>query len=310
MASTQMNSRQNCTARTTHPRRRPAALAAAASLGALALLSGCYVDTQRFSGVIRPLEEPLPEGALRDFKRGPEEAFVIRHGDTVSVRMAESLSTIKLRNYDKRLRAPAGSWVFCGGTGKAEVLLPGTTVVTLSGQGTGVIGASESRREPEFFFLDVTHARVDFGEPGRVQLPGGALLEAQAGTFVLERIDVDVVRVANRTGSEGTVSYRDAQITLQPSKSVDLALLGIGTAPFERDPSARDVLTEGGRLTLRGDVDIVSSTEGALLRAGEGTQISGYGQIMRLDPGDEVLFEPLGSVDERREAATAPPAGR
>lgn len=291
------------------PRRAPA-LALAAAVGASALLSGCYVDTQRYSGVIRPLQEPLPEGALRDFERGPEEAFVIRHGDTVSVRIAETLSTIKLRWYDKRLRAPAGSWVFCSGTGKAEILLPGTTVVTLRGQGTGVIGASESRREPEFFFLDVTHARVEFGEPGRVQLPGGALLEAQAGTFVLERVDEDVVRVANRTGAEGTVSYRDAQITLQPSKSVDLALLGLGTAPYERDPSARPVLAEGARLMLSGDVDIVSSLEGALLRAGENAQISGFGQVMRLDPGDEVLFEGLGSVDERRDVESSAPGGR
>lgn len=297
----------------TNPGRRPlraAALAVAAALGAGALLTGCYIDTQRYSGVIRPLQEPLPEGALRDFRSGPEEAFVIRHGDTVSVRIAETLSTIKLRNYDKRLRAPAGSWVYCSGTGLAEVLLPGTTVVTLRGQGTGVIGASESRREPEFFFLDVTHARIEFGEPGRVQLPGGALLEAQAGTFVLERVDDDVVRVANRTGAEGTVSYRDARITLQPSKSVDLALLGLGTAPYELDPSARPVLAEGARLTLRGDVDIVSSTEGALLRAGEGAEISGFGQIMRLDQGDEVLFEGLGSVDERREAGASAPGDR
>ncbi|MEL6428810.1 MAG: hypothetical protein AAFU73_09000 [Planctomycetota bacterium] len=284
---------------------RRACLAALAWAAAPLLLGGCYIETQKFPSLLRPTQDPLPEGALRDFPRGPEEALIVRHGDTVSVRMAESLSTVKLRWHDKRLRAPAGSWVFCSSSGFAEVILDGSTVIALRGLGTGVIGAPESRREPDFFFIDVTGAQIEFGEPGQVQLPGGALLEAASGTFALERVDDDVLRVANRTASLGTISYRDEILELYPSETADLALLDEGTAPFERDPRARAILTDGGRLVLRGDVDVVSSADGARLRTGESSEISGFGLVLRLEPGDEVLFQGLGSIDERRALAEA-----
>lgn len=279
---------------------------ALAACAASALLSGCYIGTQRFASVLTPTQDPLPEGALRDFKRGPEEALVLRHGDTVSVRAAESLSTVKLRWYDKRLRASAGSWVFCSATGKAEVLLPNSSSIIMRGQGAGVIGAAESRREPDFFFIDVERADVNFASAGQVQLPGGALLESSSGTFVLERKGDDVLRISNRTGASGRISYRDEILELLPSQSVDLALLDEGTAPYELNPLAQRLLTDGGPIVLRGPIETVGATDGARLRAvGESSEIAGYGLVMRLDAGDEVLFEGLGSIEERRALAEA-----
>lgn len=275
-------------------------LVALASLG----LAGCYIDTQQFPGFLRPATEPLPKGELDTFPKGPEEAFVTRHTDSVEVRMAESLSTIRLRWYDKRIRAASGSWIFVNGSGKAEVQLPGGVNVVMRGRGAGVVG-SESRREPDFFFMTVTRATVTFLEPGVVQLPGGALLESGFGKYTLELLGGDVLRVANRSGDVGRVSYRDDVMSLQPAKSVDLALLDVGTAPFEVDPASRDILSDGGRIELRGEVDVLPTKDGARLRAGQNSEIKGYGLVLRLDQGQEVVFEGLGSPEERRAAAEA-----
>ena len=78
--------------------------------------------------------------------------------------------------------------------------------------------------------------------------------------------------------------------------------IDVGTAPFEVDPDTRDVVTDGGRVQLRGDVDVLSSHDGARIRAVGESEVTGYGLVIRLDPGDEILLEGLGSADERRAA--------
>ena len=280
----------------------PLRIAAAALLAAgLGGLPGCYIDTQRYPGVLRPSKRPLPPGARDSFTRGPEEAYVVRHSDLVSVRKAETMQTVAPRWYDRSTEVPAGSWVYTGPKGFAEVLLPGATEVQLRGNCAGVVG-SESRRDPIFTFVSVADGSVRFGESGRVQLPGGALLEADNGLFVLEMVDPKVLRVANRSGRPGTVAYREEVMQLKPSETVDLALLDVGTAPFELDPDTRDLVTDGGPVQLRGDVDVLTSRDGARMRAVGDSEIMGYGQVIRLDPGDEILLEGLGSTDERRAA--------
>lgn len=285
----------------THPT-LPLRFAAAALLAAgLGVLPGCYIDTQRYPGVLRPSKRPLPPGARDSFTRGPEEAYVVRHSDLVSVRKAETMQTVALRWYDRSTEVPAGSWVYTGPKGFAEVLLPGATEVQLRGNCAGVVG-SESRRDPIFTFVSVADGSVRFGESGRVQLPGGALLEADNGLFVLEMVEPKVLRVANRSGRPGTVAYREEVMQLKPSETVDLALLDVGTAPFELDPDTRDLVTDGGPVQLRGDVDVLTSSDGARMRAVGDSEIMGYGLVIRLDPGDEILLEGLGSTDERRAA--------
>lgn len=278
--------------------RRLAALCVFAGL-AVGVTTGCFRDTQRFPGILKPLKNPLPDGVKSTYLRGPEEAYVIRHSDPVSVRTAETTSTVNLKFYDKRVRAPAGSWVYSGPNGHAEVLLPGNTVVTMRGPSAGVIG-SESRREPAFTLVDVTRATIVFGELGIVQMPGGSLLEAYGGPFVIELLREDILRISNRSSQQGAIAYREELFKLQPSEVVDLALLEAGTAPFELDTAVREVLTEAGRVEIRGTVDVLSSGLNARLRAAGPSEIIGFGQTLRLDPGDEVLFEGLGSEAERR----------
>ncbi len=261
------------------------------------LASGCFIDTQLYPGVLEPKTEPLPPGAKATFERGAEEAFVIRHSDPVSVRIAETNQKYDLAFYEKRTRVPAGSWVYCGPAGHAEVILPGATQVSLFGRGSGVVG-TESRREPTFTIVDTMIAVVIFGENGQVQIPGGALLEARAdsGPFVVETIQDRVLRVRNRSSSICWISFRDDVITLEPSESVDLALLDSGSTPFETDPSSRAVLSDAGRLELRGEVDVLASPGGTQIRAtGEGA-VEGLGLRMTLHPGDEVRFEAFGSI--------------
>ncbi len=267
-------------------------------------LGGCYIDTQRYPGMLKPITKPLPDGAKATFARGPEEALVIRHSDLVSVRIAETLSTIELRWYDKGARVPAGSWVYSGPQGFAEVLLPGATQVMLRGNCAGVVG-SESRREPIFTLMEVSDATVIFGEIGQIQLPGGALLEADNGMFGIRELRKNLIRVSNRSGRKGTISYREEIIVLDPSDSIDLAVLDVGTAPFELDPDSRTVLSDGGRIELRGDLGVQASREGARIRAAGPSDITGYGLVVRLDVGDEILFEGLGSPEERRALAEA-----
>ncbi len=274
------------------------------AVGVLALCSGCFRDTQRYPGMLKPLVNPLPEGVKSTYLRGQEEAYVVRHSDPVTVRIAETTSSIRLKPYEPRIRVPAGSWIFSGSQGHVEVVLPGNTIVTMRDESAGVIG-SESRREPHFRFVDVAHASVIFGETGMVQLPGGALLEAKGGPFVLELLNENLLRIRNRSSQQAAIAYREELFTLQPSEVVDLAILEVGTAPFEVDDAARTVLTEAGRVEIRGTVDVLSSGLGARLRAAGQGEISGFGQTLRLDPGDEVLFEGLGDEAER-EARNSP----
>ncbi|MDG1985597.1 MAG: hypothetical protein P8M11_13630 [Planctomycetota bacterium] len=259
----------------------------------VAALSGCFLDTQKYPGMLTPETVPLPDGAKTAFGRGAEEAFVIRHSDPVRVRLAESNSVYDLSFYEKRTLIPAGSWVFAGPEGYAEVLLPGDTQVALHGRGTGVIG-SESRREPVFTLLDVTAASIRFGETGRVQLPGGAILEASSGPFSVETIHDRLIRVRNRSNQVGRVDYRDEVIRLEPSETVELALLSDFSTPFEVDPSTRAVESPAGRIALRGQVEVLSSGAGTVLRATGTSEVEGLGLRLQLSPGDEVRLEALG----------------
>ena len=270
------------------PLRLPCSAAALA-----AGLSGCFLDTQKYPGMLTPQTNPLPEGAKWAFGRGSEEAFVIRHSDPVRVRIAETNSVYDLSFYEKRTLIPAGSWVFAGPEGYAEILLPGDTQVALHGRGTGVVG-SESRREPIFTLLDVTGATVSFGEAGQVELPGGAILEGSSGPFWVETIHHRLIRVRNRSNQIGRVDYRDEVIRLEPSETVELALLSDFSTPFELDPSTREVDSPAGRIALRGQVEVLSAGSGSVLRATGTSEVEGLGLRLELDPGDEVRLESLG----------------
>jgi hypothetical protein len=281
-----------------------------ALLLALTLGPGCYAKTQRFPGVLEPTVDPLPPGTLDLYEPGPEEALVVRHADSVFVRPAGSTAPRSLQFHDKRERVTAGTWVQTGSNGKVEVLLAGGARVELSGVGSGSIG-SESRREPLFRIRDVTLATLSANEAGQLaqfELPGGARLATEAGPFVLERRGEHVVRLRNRSLGVGRVAYRDVLFDLAPGEVVDLALPPSGTAPFQRDPGFRTLATDDRTpLELRGEVEVLAAETGARLRAIGPHEIMAHGLVLRLDEGDEVLFEGLGGMPE---PSAEPPPGQ
>jgi hypothetical protein len=282
--------------------RRPRGLGVrrcAVSLLALALGPGCYMGTQRFPGVLEPTVDPLPRGTLELYEPGPEEALVVRHADSVFVRVAGSTVPRSLQFHDKRERVSAGSWVLTGSNGKVEVLLAGGARVELTGVGSGSIG-SESRREPLFRLRDVSRATLSASETGELaqfELPGGARLATDAGPFVLERLGEDIVRLRNRSLGVGRVAYRDVLFDLAPGEVVDLALPPSGTAPFQRDPGFRTLPTDDRTpLEVRGEVEVLQAETGARLRATGPHEILAHGLVLRLDEGDEVFFHGLGGA--------------
>ncbi len=277
-------------------------LRAAGLAAALAVAPGCYIRTQRFPGPLEPAADPLPAGTADLVAPGPEEALVVRLSDPVLVRAAEASAPRALKFHDKRARLTAGAWVQTGANGKAEVLLADGGRVELAGTGAGVLG-SESRREPSFLLRDVTRASFTFVEPSQVALPGGALLAADNGPFVLERVEARVLRLRNRSLGTGRIAYRDALVDLAPGEVIDLALPPGGTAPFQRDPAFRTLVTDDAPIETRGELEVLAADSGARLRALGPHEILAHGLVLRLDPGDEVLIQGIG---ERRPRASDP----
>ena len=277
----------------------------ALALAALLSASSCYIRTQRFPGPLEPAVDPLPAGTLSMFEPGTEDITVIRHADPVLVRAAGSSAPYELRFHSKQARVRAGSWVQTGAGGRAEILLGSGARILLSGTGSVVFG-SESRLEPAAVIRDVTRATIDFLEGEQVRLPGGAVLASTGGPFVVERLGPHLIRLRNRAGNDdGQVAYRDIQFVLRGGEVVDLAVPDGGTAPYERDPGFRTIVTDHRpALEVHGQVEVQPAEVGARLRALDAdTEIVGHGQVLRLDSGDEVWFRALGPVEEARDSA-------
>lgn len=290
---------RRCPARSNRTAARPSLLRWGALALALVAAPGCYIRTQRFPGPLEPTVDPLPGGTRELVAPGPEEALVVRLADPVLVRSADAAAPRALKFHDKRARLSAGGWVQTGPNGKAEVLLADGARVELSGTAAGVLG-SESRREPSFLLRDVTRAAFTFVEPAQVALPGGALLAADSGPFVLERVEPAVLRLRNRSVGTGRIAYRDALVDLAPGESIDLALPPSGTAPFQRDPAFRTLVTDDAPIETRGELEVLEADAGARLRAVGPHEILAHGLVLRLDPGDEVIIRGIG---ERRTRA-------
>ncbi|MEZ6013724.1 MAG: hypothetical protein R3F49_01305 [Planctomycetota bacterium] len=263
----------------------------------MALQSGCYIQTQRFPGALDPTVDPLGPGSSTLYEAGPEEALIVRHADTVMVRPAGGTATRMLEFHDKRTRLSSGSWIFTGPTGKVEVLLPGGARLELTGTAACVIG-SESRRDPIFRLRQLSRATITCEESAQFELPGGARLACDTGPFVLEQVGERVLRLRNRSIGLGRVAYRDELFDLAPGEVVDLALPPSGTAPFARDPGFRTLTTDSAPLEIRGELEVLEEEAGARLRAVGPNEIVGYGLVLRLDEGDEVLFEGLGPREQ------------
>ncbi|MDP6386158.1 MAG: hypothetical protein QGI93_08185 [Planctomycetota bacterium] len=257
----------------------------------LVLLSGCHVSTQRYPGPMVAAVDPLPPGTTSEYPAGPEEVLVVRIADPVHVRRPGQSANFPLYFYAKQARLNAGSWVFCGAGGRAEIILGGGASVLLIGHGTGVIG-SPSRDEPVFFFHEVETAVVHFPEAGQqVRLPGGAILDAEKGPFVIEHESEDILRVRNRSKRMGRLAYLDEQFQLSPGDVIDLPILGGGMSPREEDPGFQTQTDVDRRLSFRGDVVLTPRGKGVRIRATGKSEVVGHGLRLRLEKGQEAWID-------------------
>lgn len=269
----------------------------------LALLSSCYVNTQRHP---KPMVAPddLPPGAANLFAMGPEEALVVRHSDPVHVRRPGEVSSFPLHFYNKTLRVNAGSWVQSGAGGKAEVLFPGDTSLTLTGRCTAVLG-STSRGEPVALFLELDQVRISLGPTEYVRLLGGAVLSGEGGPYVIDRLRGDILLVANRSSKALQLAFREERLVLAPGEVVHLPLLEAGGGPIEADPAFErlngprfDVSVSGALQLLRAEPQVLE------LQAEGPHEVRALGLVLRMDDGDRVRFDVFqGSSDDGQDVS-------
>jgi hypothetical protein len=270
-------------------------------LGAL-LLVGCYAQTQRFPAPMVGGPRPLPPGVAETYAAGPEEVTVVRHGDPIHLRRPGEGASFPLHFYRKQARVNAGSWVLSAAGGMAELLFARDTRIVVRGESVVVIG-SPSRGEPVVYMLESERVELTLSEGDYVELLGGSRLTAAGGPFVVEHGVDEVLVVRNRSTGTGTIAYREALIELAPGEVVHLPLLESSGRPRQVDPAFQALSAGGGELLALGAVELVGGAPGRLRASGE-HELRGHGLVLRLDPGDEVVFDDLG----RNSRGAAPPA--
>jgi hypothetical protein len=270
----------------------------------LALLAGCAgrnrwpaFSTQQYPEPMPATVEVLEPGAEAAYPPGPEEVIIRRLADPVQLQEAGQHAAFRLRYFDKRRRVSAGSWVYCEPGGRAEVLWPesGTTVM-LFDTTVGVVG-SPSRGEPGFLFKELQRADLMLNPGDQIELPGGALLTADSGPWVLQRRSFEVLRVKNQSKVPGELAFREEVFVLAPGETIDLPLLSAGGAPIPPVPGVRTLEGPGFDLTVFGEVE-VSEVPGGFELVGRTTEheIAGLGVRLHLAPGEVARFGGLESV--------------
>jgi len=271
----------------------------AAALG-LTALSGClWSRTQLWpEPMTGPDPSQLPPGDANLHQPGPEEVSVLRHSDPVRVRPAGALAGYPLAFFEKRARLTAGGSVIVAPGGRAEVLWPSGTSIVLLGESVGWIG-SPSRGEPMFEFQQLDSARLDLMPGDRVRLLGGAILSGDSGPYMLDRTADQIVRVRNQSKARMAVAFREELFDLDPGQSLVLPLLSSGGAPRSPDPGLQRVAGPGFQVEVRGALEAEPSAAGVAVRAladEPGERLSrGLGVTVRLAPGEQALFTPLGA---------------
>ena len=276
-----------------------AALAAVLSAQALAACAGDmrwpYIPTQRAPGPMESVAADLAPGSSGLLLPGPEEVLVVRHADPVQLRPAGELSAFPLRFYDKSRRVKAGSWIHSAPGGRAEIIWPAGDSLVLFGRTTGIVG-SPSRGEPLFLFLQVERADINLSREEQIELPGGALLVARSGPFVVERRRGDVLRVTNQSKESGELAFRDRVFGLDPGQGIDLPLLSIGGEPVAPNPGTAIGGEAGFSLEVQGDVQAQAVEHGWRVTAGGGEhEVGALGVRIRLGRGESALVRNLGA---------------
>lgn len=183
----------------------------------------------------------LPAGLGASLSEGPEEALLIRHGDTVHVLRAGDASPYLLHFYDKEARLKAGSAVFTDAGGFAELVFPQGSRAQILGAGALALG-SPSRGEPLLLVLEVDRLTLSLGPSEVVRLPGGARLQGAGGPYHIERLGSDLLEIRNRSRADLEVSMRDGTSQLSPGDVLHLPILTSGGTPFTQDP---DLVAQG-----------------------------------------------------------------
>lgn len=245
----------------------------AASLVA-ALCVGCQV--QAHPGPMGGPDE-VPPGLGAVLSEGPEEALLIRHGDTVHVQRAGESTPYILHFYEKQERIRAGAAVFTDAGGRAELQFAQGSSVLLNGTGALAVG-SPSRGEPLVHLLDLERATLTLSPDEVASLPGGLELSGAGGPYALERIAPDVLEFRNRGRGDVRVSLRDGVLVLSPGDVVHLPVLRVGGRPFVPDP---DLAVQGRvgptPVVLAGSMPDSATSTGALLTLPTGAVGSALG---------------------------------
>lgn len=284
-----------------------AAFVALALTGCAGFVHWPWTSTQRWPGPMDTTSDPLPKGDAVAAPTGAEEVLVVRHADPVQVRPAGLTSSFPLTFYNKSIRVMAGSAVYSAPGGRAEVLWADGSSVVLFGRGTGFIG-SESRGEPVFSFREVERAALELKRETQIELLGGAELAAHSGPFVLDHVRPDILRVKNQSKATGEIHFREARIVLDPGQGVDLPLLSAGGTPVSQTTGLSVARAGGVRVEYGGEIDLLDGATGVGLRARGEHEIRGQGVSVRLAPGEEVRFDPLGRAPAQPPAAEPVPA--
>lgn len=263
-------------------------------LGAcVALWIGACSSIQRVPG---PLNLPPPEETPAPPTDGPE-AIVVRHASPVWIYRPGATAGYSLPYHRKRERIVAGSGVRVGWGGRAELVWAGDATSVVLFEEARVDFGDPSRDEPLLAFTEVTRAQLTLTPEDRVILLGGAELRGDpvqpSGPFLLERIEIDLLRATNQSKFRGRLLFRDAVLELAPGDSIDLPILSLGTAPYELDPGLSQLSLGGVELDVVGNVERSVGDGAVRLKARGLSEVSGQGVQLRLARDDEAVFSTL-----------------
>jgi hypothetical protein len=235
---------------------------------------------------------------------------VQRASDPVWTRRPGERGEVAIPFFEKRARVPVGTLVRTGAGGRAELLWsPDASSLSLFEEGRVTLGDPE-REEPMLAFHSLTRALLVLTPEDRVELLGGALLSGDpldtTGPILLERAPGSILRVTNQSKRPATIAYRDERLELGPGESIDLPVLGDGSAP--RTGSAPQLLQGPGfTVALEGRVERQDDERGVALMALGPARASALGVEVRLAEGATARFSALPSV---RPSEAADPGAR
>lgn len=296
-----------------HPQSR-FARAAGLSLALGALLGSCQardrwpvIATQRWPAPMAAASDPLAPGVDGLHAPGIEEVLVLRHADPVQVQPAGQPAAFPLTFYDKRRRVNSGTWIYSAPGGRAEILWPAGSSLTLFGRCTGIVG-SPARGEPQFVFREIDVASLHPRAGERYQLLGGAVLEAPEGPFRLERRDNGALRIHSQAKVPAEIVYREETFVLDPGQVIDLPLLDVTGRPAPTLAGAILLAGAGFEVAVQGEAEARASG-GAVGVVGRGEhELRALGVRVRLEPGERALFSGLGPAPDQGSEPAATPA--